>query len=328
MEKQRVTWKVDRHRCGRDDDRHAPGRTQCERRDGPASDQRLARLLRHADQSLSEVSSGAQVPQEPGRSLYARRQSLLDGEEMLRILEVFAGTLVRQGLGVGSDGASSTARRSFAAPAAWPTVVAEEGRTQSNDVEKRSMQRSLMLSIAAVAFAAVLSGSPAGLARAQTQTPVDGRIVRVVYQVGGAPGAVNPTWGFHMAHMKDGRYCVRLGNPGRRLSLAIIDEVVDICFDRVPATVDLSPERRYQAIDTSDGREKTFLRFHKGSIGATGDAITLDVTSCRGAEGVPERCFPSRYIVHISEKLPHVLRSASVRLRGMAGFAMRRLDPR
>ena len=61
------------------------------------------------------------------------------------------------------------------------------------------------------------------------QTPVDGRIVRVVYHIvydGGRPSSA--TWGFHLACMKDGRYCVRLGNPGR-LTLAIIAKVGDIC---------------------------------------------------------------------------------------------------
>jgi len=130
--------------------------------------------------------------------------------------------------------------------------------------------------------------------------PADGRIIRVVYQVGGAPGAVNATWGFHLAHMRDGRYCVRFGNPGRRLTIAIIEEVADICFDGMPATVDRSRERRYQAIDTSDGKEKTFVSFSKGSIAASGNAITLDVTSCSRAKGVPEYCFANRYILRMS----------------------------
>lgn len=85
---------------------------------------------------------------------------------------------------------------------------------------------------------------------AAAQTPVDGRIVRVVYQVvfeGGGPQ--NSTWGFHLAHMRDGRYCVRFGNPGR-LNLAIIQKVGDVCFDTIPGTVERSHESRSQSFDT------------------------------------------------------------------------------
>lgn len=154
------------------------------------------------------------------------------------------------------------------------------------------MQRSLKLFIAAVALAAILSGSTAASAPAQAQTPIDGRIVRVVYQIGSLG-----TWGFHLAHMRDGRYCLRFGDPGRRLTIAAIQQAADICFDRVPATVNRSQERMLQAIDTSDGKTKTFVKFHKGSIAATGNAITLDVASCSRAEGVQERCFANRYLV-------------------------------
>jgi hypothetical protein len=103
-----------------------------------------------------------------------------------------------------------------------------------------------------------------------------------------------------MAQMKDGRYCVRLGNPGR-LNLAIIERVADICFDRVPATVDRSQERKSSAIDTADGKRKTIVSFQKGSIAATGDAIALEIASCNRVEGQGEvRCFPNRYVVRMS----------------------------
>jgi hypothetical protein len=82
--------------------------------------------------------------------------------------------------------------------------------------------------IAPVALAAILSGGPAGSAPAQAQTPIDGHIVRVVYKVGS-----KGTWGFHLAHMRDGRYCFRLGNPGR-LTLDDIRRLAHICFDNVP----------------------------------------------------------------------------------------------
>jgi hypothetical protein len=81
----------------------------------------------------------------------------------------------------------------------------------------------------------VLLGVGAIAPHALAQSPTDGRIVRVVYEVifdGGGPRG--SSWGFHLAHMKDSRYCVRLGNPGR-LTLAIIEKVGDICFAGSPA---------------------------------------------------------------------------------------------
>jgi hypothetical protein len=146
-----------------------------------------------------------------------------------------------------------------------------------------------------IAGAVLLCAVGAITAPASAGTAVDGRIVRVVYQVG-ATG----TWGFHLAHMPDGRYCVRLGNPGR-LNLAIIQRVADICFDRVPATVDRSRERRSRAIDTADGKMKTIVSFQRGAIGASGAGITLEITTCNQMEGDQRlRCFPNRYVVRMS----------------------------
>jgi len=152
------------------------------------------------------------------------------------------------------------------------------------------MARHIITGLGLLCAAAAIT-PPAG-----AQTPVDERIVRVVYEV----DTRGSTWGFHLAHMKDGRYCVRFGNPGR-LNLAIIQRVADICFDRVPAAVDRSHERRSRAVDTSDGRMKTIVSFQKGSIAASADTITLEIATCSRAEGGGEmRCFPNRYVVRMS----------------------------
>jgi hypothetical protein len=149
------------------------------------------------------------------------------------------------------------------------------------------MARHIAAWVALCAAAAI--AAPAG-----AQTPVDGQIVRVVYRID-----TGGTWGFHLADMNDGRYCVRFGNPGR-LSLAIIQRMADICFDRMPSTVDRSQERRSRAIDTADGRMKTIVSFQKGSIAATGDAVALDISTCNGVEGGGEvRCFRNRFVVHL-----------------------------
>jgi hypothetical protein len=147
-----------------------------------------------------------------------------------------------------------------------------------------------------LAICLVLScGLAAGSARAETA--VDGRIVRVVYQF-----ASGGSWGFHLAHMKDGRYCVRFGNPGR-LRLAIINRVADICFDTIPATVDRSPERRSQAFDVRN-KPITVVHYNMGSIAGAGNEIVFDITTCSRVEGVDKEgpCSPSptRYAVHIN----------------------------
>jgi len=96
-----------------------------------------------------------------------------------------------------------------------------------------------------IAAAALLCATSASPAPASAQTPADGRIVRVVYQV-----TATGTWGFHLAHMKDGRYCVHFGNPGR-LTLAHMERSASICFDKIPGAVERTPERTFQAGDTS-----------------------------------------------------------------------------
>src|SRR5262245_22364712 len=72
-----------------------------------------------------------------------------------------------------------------------------------------------------IVLAALFCAAHANLTPASGQTPADGRIVRVVYQV-----SAKGTWGFHLAHMKDGRYCVHFGNPGR-LTLAHMDRAAN-----------------------------------------------------------------------------------------------------
>jgi hypothetical protein len=142
-----------------------------------------------------------------------------------------------------------------------------------------------------VAALALVSLTPAN-----AQTPVDGRIVRVVYKLpsGG-------TWGFHLANMKDGRYCVRFGNPGR-LTLGIIERVGDICFDDVPGAVQWTAERNSKAGDASQqGKIITVSSHHRGSIESSGSDITLKIATCNKAEYETEyRCFPNRYVVHMS----------------------------
>ena len=150
-------------------------------------------------------------------------------------------------------------------------------------------------------FALLLFGLGVLASPATAQTPVDGRIVRVVYHIvydGGGPSSA--TWGFHLAHMKDGRYCVRLGNPGR-LTLAIIAKVGDVCFDGIPGSADRSPEKRSWSYDAREkGKQITVVSSQKGSITSSGNDITLDLTTCNRIEGEPDtRCFPLRYVVHM-----------------------------
>jgi hypothetical protein len=128
--------------------------------------------------------------------------------------------------------------------------------------------------------------------------PLDGRIVRVVYSF-----TSGGTWGFHLAHMTDGRYCVRFGDPGR-LRLAIIAQVADICFDRIPGKVERTGESRSQAIDVNTGKQITVARYQMGSIARTGNDIVLDITTCSRVEGVdkegPCSSQPSRYMVRFT----------------------------
>jgi hypothetical protein len=150
-----------------------------------------------------------------------------------------------------------------------------------------------------LASAMLLLGMSAIATPALAQSPTDGRIVRVVYEVifdGGGPRG--SSWGFHLAHMKDGRYCVRLGNPGR-LTLAIIEKVGDICFAGIPGAIERTKERTSQAFDTKN-RPIVLSTYQKGAIERAGDDITLTITTCNRAEGEADyRCFPNRYIVHM-----------------------------
>jgi hypothetical protein len=129
------------------------------------------------------------------------------------------------------------------------------------------------------------------------QSPLEARIVRVVYEIIPLRGA---TWGFHLAHMRDGRHCVRLGNPGR-LALAVIERVADLCFDKIPGSVDKTGVRTSQAFDTKN-QPITISTYHKGSIEASGNAIILLVTTCNKATGGEDyRCSPQpfRFVVHM-----------------------------
>jgi hypothetical protein len=150
---------------------------------------------------------------------------------------------------------------------------------------------------AILTLAALLCGTAASLAPARGQTPIDGRIVRVVYNF-----AKGGNWGFHLAQMQDGRYCVRFGNPGR-LNLGVIQRVADICFDKIPGTVDRSKESRSRAFDVREkGKQITVVSYQKGSIAAAGNDITLDIATCDRVEGeeTEAHCSPNRYVVHIN----------------------------
>lgn len=145
----------------------------------------------------------------------------------------------------------------------------------------------------------VLAALAAAAQPAAAQSPTDGRIVRVVYEiVFDGRGPTGSTWGFHLARMRDGRTCARLGNPGR-LTLAIIEKVADICFAGIPGAVERSQERTSQAFDTKN-KPITLVTWQKGSIERAGDDITLTVTSCTRVQGEDDsRCFPNRYVVHM-----------------------------
>lgn len=157
------------------------------------------------------------------------------------------------------------------------------------------MGRLVTLALGALLWAMAAS------APAVAETPVDGRIVRVVYDViFDGPGPRGATWGFHLAHMQDGRYCVRFGNPGR-LTLAVIQKVASICFGRIPATVERSHENRSRSYDAREkGKQITVVSYQKGSIASSGSDVTLDIETCNRVEGEQEtRCFPNRYVVHM-----------------------------
>ena len=145
-----------------------------------------------------------------------------------------------------------------------------------------------------IVVAALCCAAAASLAPSSAQTPADGRIVRVVYQV-----SPTGTWGFHLAHMKDGRYCLHFGNPGR-LTLAHMERAANICFDKVPGAVERTPERRFEAGD-QHGKKVTISTHQKGSIETSGNDITLKITSCSKAEHQADySCLPNRYVVRMS----------------------------
>jgi len=147
----------------------------------------------------------------------------------------------------------------------------------------------------------LLPGVGGSLAPAQAATPIDGRIVRVVYKVVFEnQGPRNATWGFHLAHMSDGRYCVRFGDPGR-LALANIRRNNDICFDAIPGKVARSSERTAPSLDAHEkGRTINLTTFQRGSIAVAGQEVTLDIETCAKIEGEAEtRCFPNRYVVYM-----------------------------
>jgi hypothetical protein len=121
--------------------------------------------------------------------------------------------------------------------------------------------------------------------------------VRVVYNF-----ATGGNWGFHLAHMKDGSYCVRFGNPGR-LTLSVIQRVANICFDKIPGTVERSKESRSRAFDVREkGKQITVVSYQKGSIAAAGSDVTLDIATCNRVEGeeTEAHCSPNKYVVHIN----------------------------
>jgi len=143
------------------------------------------------------------------------------------------------------------------------------------------MGRNITFALSALCWA---GGTLAAVPAAAAQTPIDGRIVRVVYQVvPEGSGSRDATWGFHLTHMQDGRYCVRLGNPGR-LSLAVIAKVADICFDAIPGRVERSHEQASQGYWEGTGRRITLISFHKGSIALSEGRVVLEIITCSRVE--------------------------------------------
>jgi len=155
----------------------------------------------------------------------------------------------------------------------------------TNAMRRQIIFRNLLVTVAALAAAP-----------AYAETAIDGRIARVVYQF-----TTGGNWGFHLASMKDGRYCVRFGNPGR-LNLRVIDRVADICFDTIPGSVAHSGERRSQAFDVREkGKRITVVSYHKGSITTSASDITLEIATCNRIEGeeAEANCASTWYVVHM-----------------------------
>ena len=147
--------------------------------------------------------------------------------------------------------------------------------------------------------AVILALGPGTLAQpAAGQSPTEGRIVHVKHEVvfDGRTRA-DSTWGFHLAHMRDGRYCVRLGDTGPTLTLATMEKSADFCFAGIPGVAERSLEHPMWAFDTTP---KPIAISTKGSIDSTGDDFTLTITSCTRSPGEAETlCFPYRFVVHM-----------------------------
>lgn len=147
----------------------------------------------------------------------------------------------------------------------------------------------------------LMNGVVAYSGTALAQSPLDGRIVRVVYKVSYQGGAKTGTWGFHLAHMSDGQYCVRFGDSGR-LALANIRRTHDICFGTLPGKTDRASERVVSHPNAGHLVPALGVTvFQKGRIELAGGDIVLHVDFCAEIEGEQgPRCFPNRYLVRIS----------------------------
>ena len=131
------------------------------------------------------------------------------------------------------------------------------------------------------------------------KNPLEDRIVRVVYTY-----AKGGTWGFHLADMRDGRYCVRFGNPGR-LTLAVINRAAGICFDKLPGWVERTHETKSRAFDVRvKDKQITVVNYYSGSITAGGNDVWLDIDTCNRIEGeeTVARCGTDRFVVHLDDQ--------------------------
>ena len=148
------------------------------------------------------------------------------------------------------------------------------------------MTRSRGPNLALIAYTGLMLMASAGLTSASAQTAVDGRIVRVLIV-----DALR-THGFHLAHMKDGRYCVHLSGLVR-LNLATIERTDAICFAKVPATIRTAD----RTLGLGSGNRTLYEMV---SITAASKNVTLNIAYCRAEKTLPERrCFHKRYVVHM-----------------------------
>jgi hypothetical protein len=154
---------------------------------------------------------------------------------------------------------------------------------------------------AGLVLIALLFGIGLDVAPGHAQTLIDDRIVRVVYAVRfERSGLKDATWGFHLANMSDGRYCVRFGNPGR-LALANIRRGNDMCFDSIPGRAERASERVSPSGETDvQGQPRDVTTFIRGGIELAGTELSLDIEYCVGVAGdLKTRCFPVRYMVRM-----------------------------